>query len=233
MGGKKPIDIFLKIKESNDELVQSIMLSRQEIFAKSPDPAEDVTILVPEMLVKSRMVCRFKNKKPPAFSLPKSGQMVIQVQIGDEKFLAQPAFEFSGDKIQFEMDCEFFKLQRREDFRMRLPKSFKSRIVFKKKNSTPVSFDAGLVDISSGGCRFESNKQALSLKNGDRVEGEIQFEDRPTVAVTGIVRHLGPLPDDNNIEFVGLQFADLTAYSKNKIFSLIMDIYKELFNKMK
>lgn len=229
---KQNIFVKIKKKEDLDKLIQSLNKEKYEISAKLPSSSEDVLILVPESMMRNELSCKIKLK-PKGLQIPESGSVVIQVQMGDEKFLAQPFYSLKSENLYLQLDCDFFQLQRREDFRLRIPNSFKSEIKIASKNDQSTQFQGSLLDISSGGCRYENHRRSFSLAMNDIIKGQLSLAGRPSVDFTGVIRHIAPLPDNPEIDLIGVQFQDLSAQSKNRIFALIMDIHRELFSKLR
>jgi len=228
------LNIFIKIKETEEvkNILNSLNKDKYEISAKLPSSSEDIIQLVATSLLRTELSCQIKNK-PTHMSIPEKGSLVIQVQMGDEKILAQPKYLIRDEQIYLQMDCDFYQLQRREDFRLRIPSSFHSEILITNKNDQNVKYKGSLADISSGGCRYENHRKLFPIASNDTIKGTITFSGRPSVEISGVIRHIAPLPDNPEADLVGIQFQDLSAQSKNRIFALIMDIHRELFTKLR
>lgn len=228
------MNIFVKIKNNEDieKIIQSLSAQKYQISAKLPTSSEHIISLEAQSLVRNELGCKIKSI-PPELVLPEIGSLVIQVQMGEDIILAQPQYSIRGESIFLQVSCDFFQLQRREDFRLRIPTSFHSQMTITSKNGNPLSYSGNLVDISSGGCRIESHRRNFPVMMNDKVAGEISFLNRPSLEVSGVVRHIAPLPDNPETDLVGIQFQDLSAQSKNRIFALMMDIHRELFSKLR
>jgi len=228
------MNIFVKIKNQEDveKITRSLSTQKYQISAKLPTSSEHIVFLEAQSLIRNELGCKIKFI-PPGLNLPEIGSLVIQAQMGEDIILAQPQYSIRGESIFLRVDCDFFQLQRREDFRLRIPTSFHSQMRITSKNGNPLNYSGSVVDISSGGCRIESHRRNFPVIMNDKISGEISFSNRPNLEVSGVVRHIAPLPDNLETDLVGIQFQDLSAQSKNRIFALMMDIHRELFSKLR
>jgi hypothetical protein len=159
------------------------------------------------------------------------------------------SFSFGSEKYLFQADCEsiennmikivvvgqIFRAHRRQNFRLRIPESFKSEFFLQEHNGISLKSKDDriwkVVDISASGLRMESKSKNLILSQGDQLKGELRFQYRPSLVIEVVVRHIrNQTFGGMNQLSVGLQIEPLTVDLENKIRSVVMDIYRDQFS---
>jgi hypothetical protein len=207
---------------------QSIKEARAEIIVKTLEPFSEISILKIDGFENNNLICTPKQKST---FLPDSGELIVQIFTGSEKYYALMKYQKKLDSYYLDTSKNLFHLQRREDFRLKIPASFRAFAQLKSVNGNVVLKKMPLLDFSGGGCRIEAENGLL--KHKCEIDFELQFQSRPPFPVKGVVKHLAPHPDQPGIEWVGVQFAELSEPIKNKIIAIKLDIYRELFSKLK
>ena len=225
---------FVKLKngKERDDFFKSLINGRYLLKAKLDAPDESIFTFHPEFLSGTKLTCIDKEKKNLHLLSPK-GTFIVQFQIGDDKYLSQADYQFIDSKIIIDFKGDIFHFQRREDFRIKFPANYKAQFLISEYNAVKTAHKLQLLDISSGGCRIEIIQKKIPVKVGDVLSGELAFLNRNNVFVKGIVKHVAAKKNSNEIVYVGTQFTDLSPISKNRIFALAMDIYRELFSRIK
>jgi hypothetical protein len=224
--------IFVKINsaEKKRSILEGILEDKKELLVKSMQNSDNVYILQAVSLVRNQLSCRAEKPFPASEKLD---SVIVQFSVGEDKFLCTAKSQIPApDSITIDLSGDIFQLHRREDFRMRLPVSYKAQFHLKKKNSKDVKAVLSILDLSAGGCRVRAPLHNLDLKMGDVLEGGMQLSRREQIPLSTTVKHLVPDPEDENLVMAGIQFKDVGAIAKNRLQALVLDVYKELFSRL-
>lgn len=221
-------DIFTRISDPAEKTRHFLDLvkSRGEIVAKRPEPSADVFLLLAQNYTNEKLICKISSTV--GFFKPQ-GSLILTFFIGGEKYFFQTNYEVVGDQITLFCENPLFHLQRRLDYRIRIPGGYQALFEIVALNGVTHKRSILLQDLSGGGCRIKVDPKVLFLKTQDELKGHLYLPDRNPIGVTGSVRHIrvegygeGPL-------ICGIQFIGLTEPIKNKIIAVVMDLYRELF----
>lgn len=229
MGQEQPFsDIFTRISDPSEKtrLYEDLARSRSEIHAKKPDPSGDVFVLIATEYSKERLRCKLTGATGP---LPVNGVLTATFFVGGEKYFIQTDYQFSGDQIALLTSNHVFHLQRREDYRIRIPASYKALLEIVSINGQTKKHSIPIMDLSGGGCRIQLDPKFLPLQMHDALKGHIFLPDRDPIQVTGSVRHLKVENHGRGPTICGIQFVGQTEPLKNRIIAVVMDLYRELF----
>jgi hypothetical protein len=217
-------DIFTKINDlkDRDKVFYDLAAAKTEIVGKVHGTSSDTYILKAKFYTEHELECEVIGG---THSLPKTGEMIMQITLGAEKYLCSSPFHLRQDRVYMKTNVDLFHLQRREDFRLRLPMSYKAHLLIQNVNGKPVSEKRALIDLSGGGCKISNDRNLFPLVSNDLIAGELEFPDRPAVSVRGVIRHAGE-------DKLGIEFSGISAPAKNKIVALVMDLYRELFSRL-
>ena len=239
MTSTKAETIFIKIKspEEKKSLIQDIVKEHKEIILKIPTPTSEGLILTgtPISCVRDQLTCRLTNYTPEIQSQITSKvieNVILQFSVGEEKYMSLCFASPNGDSMTLNLDTDVFKIQRREDFRLRLPSSYQSFFQVTAINQSPAQFKLSINDLSAGGCRIELGKENYPFKQGDHISGEIQLSKRNPIPVTAEIKHVFTPTSKDAKTLLGLQFENLSTIAKNRLVGIVMDTYKELFSKI-
>jgi c-di-GMP-binding flagellar brake protein YcgR len=122
-----------------------------------------------------------------------------------------------------------YHLQRREDYRIHIPSSYKALLEVNSINSQIRKLSIPIMDLSGGGCRIQVEPKVLSLKAQDQIKGHIFLPDRQPIQIVGTVRHIRIEKNSKGQPICGIQFIGMSDITKNKIIAVVMDLYRELF----
>lgn len=223
-------DFFTKISDvaEKDRIFKDLGSSASEILAKSLEPNSELMHFKAESYQGNELTCVVQTKKS---QLQSQGELILQFMLGSEKYLISTQYQVRQDKVIVQTKAQLFHLQRREDFRLRLPESFQGIFALEKQNSKPNFGKFHLVDLSGGGCRFQIKANVGELNIGDQVEGALILPQRDKISIKGTIRHE---KDDDSTKtlMAGVQFVDLRPLEKNRIIAVVMDLYRELFSRL-
>jgi hypothetical protein len=223
----QPENVFIDVGIEKDQILNAARDSRAELVVKTLEPSSEISLLQVEGFKNQQLIC---SPKKITF-LASSGQLIVQIFIGAEKYYSLMSYEKKLDSYYLDGSGKMFHLQRREDFRLKIPASFHAFAKLNTIDGAPHKSRVALLDFSGGGCRLEIQNGLLSLNS--EIELEMHLQGRSPIPIKGIARHLAPHPDLPVTEWAGVQFLDLSEPVKNKIIAVKLDIYRELFSKLK
>lgn len=229
MGYQLPsADIFTKISDSSEKnrLFLDLTSGKSDLLAKMPDPQSEVFTLMAQQFKDQKIYCKVM---PIYFQLPAQGELTLYFFIGGEKYFLQTSYELHGDQVALNSTPPLFHLQRREDYRIRIPPNYRALLEIVSISGKTQKHSIPILDLSGGGCRVEINAKKINLKVQDELKGHLFLPDRSPIDVTASVRYLKEDSSGKNITACGLQFVSLAEPIKNRIVAVVMDLYREFF----
>lgn len=151
--------------------------------------------------------------------------------LGGEKYYFQTSAQIHQGKVAVPIPAELYHLQRRQNYRVRIPEGYKAFYNLILVNDQPAKITGQLLDLSSQGCRFLSTMTSSSLKMGDAVTGQLIIPKRSPMEIQGVVRHIKVDDLNKDIQTFGIEFTPLTPIVENKLFAITMEIHKEVFKR--
>lgn len=221
-------DIFTRISDPSEKAQHFLDLvkSRGEIIAKKPEPSAEVFVLLAHNYSNQKLTCKFSGS---ISALKPTSSLILTFFIGSEKYFFQTEYEIVGDQISILCEKPLFHLQRRLDYRIRIPAGYQALFEIVSLNGITNKRSILLQDLSGGGCRIKVDPKTFFLKTQDEMKGHLYLPDRDPISVTGSVRHIRTEGHGEGPLICGIQFIGLTEPIKNKIIAVVMDLYRELF----
>lgn len=221
-------DVFTKISDRAEKirLFDDLIKSRGELMAKRPDPSADVFLLKAHSLDKDHVLCKVIGATN---QLSDNGQLITTFFIGGEKYFLQGDYESKGDQVKLSISSHLYHLQRREDYRVRIPPNFKALFEMVSHNGQTFKLALPLTDLSGGGCRLKVDPKKVKLSIGDELKGHLFLPDRSPIQMTVSVRHSRPEAIEKNMLTVGIQFVGLNDPTRHRLAAVVMDLYREFF----
>lgn len=221
MQASKTKEPFAKISDrrEKEKIFFDMAEAKSTIIAKTGVPDSALITLHASIFSSQKLYCTTTGK------LPAPGEMTFQVLLGGEKYIWLSSCEVQKDIVVIHLDAEVFHVQRREDYRIRLPQNFSASFLCQKHKYQ-------LVDLSGGGFRILIRPTPPTFKIGDEVQGELNLPDRQPLAIRGVVVH----EKDDEVhkeQTLGVQFKGLTEMDKNRLIAVVMDLYRQLFARIK
>ncbi|MFM6930294.1 MAG: flagellar brake protein [Bdellovibrio sp.] len=151
--------------------------------------------------------------------------------LGGEKYYFEAIATVTSDKFYISLPVELFHLQRRQNYRVRIPDGYQAFFNIKSVNNQAQNITGALGDLSSQGCRVLYKMNAPLMKVGDSIVGHLLISKNSPIEISGTVKHIKV--DDNNktLQTFGIEFKSLTSILENKLFALTMEIHKEVFRR--
>jgi len=221
-------DIFTRISDNSEKarLFSDLATSRSEVIAKKLESTADVFVLLAYEFINNRLLCKVAGATHP---LSGSGDLIITFFVGGEKYFQHADFQMKGDLVSISIQGPIFHLQRREDYRIKLPTGYKALLEMVSINGKTQKHSIPLMDLSGGGCRIQVDQKFLPLKVSDELKGHLFLPDRDPIPVACSIRHIRLDNHGKGPQICGIQFIGLTEPVKNRIIAVVMDLYRQLF----
>lgn len=151
--------------------------------------------------------------------------------LGGEKYYFEGIATVSSAKYHLPLPKEVFHLQRRQNYRVRIPEGYQSFFNIKEVNQKAQRIVGNLGDLSSQGCKVIYKLDAPLMKVGDSVVGQLMIGKNTPIELAGTVKHLKVDDGNKTIQTFGIEFKNLSPILENKLFALTMEIHKEVFRR--
>ncbi|KYG63351.1 hemolysin [Bdellovibrio bacteriovorus] len=151
--------------------------------------------------------------------------------LGGEKYYFQGFAQIHQEKVVVPVAEELYHLQRRQNYRVRIPEGYQAFYNIVLVNEQPQKIIGQLADLSSQGCRVIYRMDAPLMKIGDKVTGHLVIGKRSPIEIQGVVRHIKVDEGNKVIQTFGIEFSPLSTMIENKLFALTMEIHKEVFKR--
>lgn len=139
--------------------------------------------------------------------------------LSKQNFLLE-TYEQASIFIRF--DTDLFKLDRRSNFRVRLPDKERFPLLITELNGVPIKLNGLVRDISNQGIGFITGGESLNHNwaLGDRIRGRIKSEEDKDIVFDGEVKHCS-LPNDHTVR-VGVMVIEDKMKSSYRLMSLTL-----------
>ena len=149
--------------------------------------------------------------------------------IGGEKYYFESKAVAQPGRLLIPLPREIYHLQRRQNYRVKVPESFKAFYNIVEINSKRQTIVGPLEDISAQGCRVTYQLEKPLMKLNDYVTGHLIVGKNAPIEIQGQVRHIKVDETNTQLYSYGIEFVSLPPIVENKLFSLTMEIHKQIF----
>lgn len=227
-------DIFKKLSDNErDRLFRDLADVRGEILCKGE--GEDLyTLKVERIGQKKELYCLASSRT----AVPKTEQDLLgNFFLGGERYFFRTPAEIHQEFITLRADCDVFHLQRRQNYRVKIPANYRALFGILSYDGKPLKLNAEILDLSTGGCKAQVKVSDLTVKEGTEIGGVLVFTDRDPIEIKGIIRHLKEIPKVPGLkegmkQGFGVEFKDVPAPVEAKLFSITMDLHRQFFTRL-
>lgn len=223
-------DIFSKVNaEEQLRLFKDLATVRGEVVCKG-DNDDIYRLIVERAMGKQELHCSvpFGLHKPA-----KEKELLGNFFLGGERYFFKTPVRIDQDIVVLRMDTELFHLQRRQNYRIRIPENYEAHFLITSYNKSPVKLSGRISDLSSGGCRLTLTASTPTLEAGDRIDGHIVIGKREPLEIEATVRHHKAEKHGATIrQIFGLEFKSLSPQIEGKLFAVTMDLHREFFSRL-
>ncbi|WP_413291621.1 flagellar brake protein [Bdellovibrio sp. HCB337] len=223
-------DIFSKVNnEERLRLFKDLATIRGEIACKG-ESDEIYRLTVERTSGKVELQCSI----PFGLAAPaQEKELLGNFFIGGERYFFKTPVRVEKDVVILRMDGELFHLQRRQNYRIKIPDSYQAHILITAHNKGKVKLKGQIYDLSSGGCRVVFHGADPAIESGDYIDGHIVIGRREPLEIESTVRHHKIEKSGNaSKQIFGLEFKSLSTQVEGKLFAITMDLHREFFSRL-
>lgn len=230
-------DVFTKISDPDEKKIiyDDLAKAKIELLTKSLEPQAHLNILNPYEFQEPFLFCQLKTSMPVGF---KSEEMlIISFTLSEVKYFTQCPVEVKTGLretvIKLNTTGPIYKLQRRENFRIKIPKSYPMFLEVLNWTSTAENMQTALkievIDLSAGGCKIHYRDSQIPLMEKMEINGILHIPDRDSISCLSRVCYLQKDSSNKHFSFAGLEFMQFSEIQKNRLAAFVMDLYREFF----
>lgn len=225
------IDSFQKIStlQERNQLFLEIAQMKSEIFCRDSDGVYCKIRVLRFDQEKQHLICSLVDSISP-YRIKQ--EILCSFFIGNMKYFFHVKYQFEIPHIVLELTPDLFVLQRRENFRQKIPTNYKAILKIDTVNQHSVLMQLPLSDLSVGGAKFENVSNQYQFQIGDKILGQLILAQHEPIYIEAKIRHLAPHVHIPHLYFFGIEFINLKPNLENKLFNLIMEIYKSEKSKL-
>lgn len=220
----KEIFRLISREDEKSKLWQDFGNAKGELICKGDNSTHKLQIVFFDHKSK-RLDCKSDN----AVKINSREKFYCHFFIGGEKYFFQGTIRNDGTTLSLDIPEKLYHLQRRQNFRVRLPKNYKAFYNISSVNGQQQNLKFTLEDLSGNGCLISHALSALleSHEVGNEIAGTLVIQGE-SIELKGIIRHI-KIEKHNKIRSYGIEFIDLSPLLENKLIALTLDISKQLF----
>lgn len=160
--------------------------------------------------------------------------LVCNFFIGGERYFFRTLAAMEKESVILKTNTDLFHLQRRQNYRIKIPENYTSKFLITKLNLVPSKLSGNIYDLSSGGCRVVMIASSPILATGDKILGFISVGNRESLEVEGTVRHhtRQDYATKPTKQIFGVEFNSLSSILEGKLFAITMDLHREFFSRL-
>ena len=152
--------------------------------------------------------------------------------VAGEKYYFYGNALLERDRIILHIPDNIYHLQRRQNYRVRIPSMMKGYFNIISNNEKSLFTIGSLVDLSGQGCRISTDTRFVTLQQDDKVIGLLIIDKKSPIELTGIVRHTHVKDEKVRQQITGIEFVEVPALIESKLFAILMEIHKQFYKKV-
>lgn len=223
-------DIFSKVSaDERMRLFKDLANVRGEVTCKG-EGDEVYRLTVERATAKMELQCSV----PFGLTSPKKEKDLLgNFFLGGERYFFKTPVKVDGDVVVLRMDADLFHLQRRQNYRIKIPENYQATLLISAVNRGVVKLTGQLSDLSSGGCRVVLTAGTPMLEPGDIIEGHVVIGKRDSLEIEGTIRHHKVEKGASLTKQVfGVEFKPLSSLLEGRLFAITMDLHREFFSRL-
>lgn len=155
--------------------------------------------------------------------------VTVSFEIATDKYFMNTSYMFSASgELVLNTDGDLYKFERRKNFRVKVPKN--CRIEITKKGDKDCKYKFEIFNISVGGVGISIQRDNHDFQRFEEIEATMYLGSREPLSFRGCIRQIQRIPMGKKSFFVlGVQFINMTPNFENRIFTVVMELYREYF----
>jgi c-di-GMP-binding flagellar brake protein YcgR len=165
---------------------------------------------------------------------PIEQEVIVTFNISPEKYFLKTNLIQKNKTCHIKLSPYLYKLQRRKNFRLTLPKLWDPKFECLSQGVDKVGRTFTIYDLSSGGFSFEFIPGEFLPIIGANLEGTVKVKNRLELAVTASIKHSREVGTKAYPRFrIGLEIVGMTSQNEAQIMAVLMEVHREIFSKLK
>lgn len=227
----EPKEIFKKISspEERERVATDLIRLQGELLCKAKASDEVFHLMALRSAGPLSISCAHRSGEAPPFPVP--AEIIVSFSIQTQKyFLTTKLKDLGGNYFEINFTENLFQLQRRQNYRVFIPDNYRTEVsitVAGKKISGSV------LDLSSGGLRARIlvKRSDCNFSINHLLQGKFKIGDRPAIPFKGQLRHMKDDTTKEGFVMLGIEFLDLSKPIQAQLFSMTMELHREMFSK--
>jgi c-di-GMP-binding flagellar brake protein YcgR len=222
-------DIFMRVFDDKDrrDIISELIFERSILSIKG-DGEKLYDLRASEHTI-NEFICVFLDKSA---EIKLSKKVTASFKVKGESYFFKSQCLVKEDYVVLDANFELYKLQRRNQYRIEIPERLGATFNATSINDKPSEDIFEMTDVSAGGCKLkmrDAHPMFQKLKKGDRVKGELIVPEKIRIELTAEVIYIKEKVNYKNvIKFVGFHFLDTSPAIDRRLFSLTLEIYREV-----
>jgi hypothetical protein len=215
------------------DLFAEVALLRQPIQIKSKTAAETETLtnLVSNRWEKKILLAHFESGAPVS-----PGDITLIFDLNNYKYFAKARLTAVNGAEYSIVIGELFKLQRRNAFRVDLPKNMiNAKFKIRRINQTSVALNFRVINLSAEGAAIEVPADSMRLLDKDsKVSGILAIGTHEPIELQARIRYgqKYTLVDASVMFHTGCRFEGLTLAQSQKLAFIVNDCHRLIFSRL-
>lgn len=149
------------------------------------------------------------------------GLTSIKFFLGTEVYFIKTEVKIQDNTAYIDQNVKIIQLKRRKEPRFNIPEKWSQKAAVWSIEKR-IKNDSRVIDISSGGIKFEVPQLTLDIVKGEQIRIQYQIFKRAEVVCDAIVRFV--LKKPNGTALLGLEFTQLQKSHKSRISNIVEDL---------
>ncbi|MBC7370139.1 MAG: PilZ domain-containing protein [Bdellovibrionaceae bacterium] len=227
----KEQDIFEKVNNQEKlRLFKDLATTRTELICKG-ESDQIYRFIAERTHPNNTVVCSVPYGIPQPLN---DNDLVCNFFIGGERYFFRSLVTIDKDQVQLSFQNELFHLQRRQNYRIKIPEKYTAAFLISEHKNSAVKLSAHIFDLSSGGARVEMTAAEPVLTLGDQITAHLFLGKREPLEIEGIIRHhkIEKFATKPPKQIFGVEFSSMSPLLEGKLFAITMDLHREFFSRL-
>lgn len=205
------------LKSEKDELFQS--LCQQGAALSVFGPQDQKTVVKSVRMESASLLARWQSGD----TLPE-GRLTLTFSLSGFQFFMKSTVKKKGDSYLFDLSEDLYKLQRRKNFRMKVPEGVSVELEILRIGGQGMQQTFPVDNVSASGLALRlSDMSYLPLSPDQTFLCLLKIYGRDFLELQGVLKY-------KTARAAGIQFLELNAKHEQMLFSLVMDLHRRQFS---
>lgn len=158
-------------------------------------------------------------------------KIFCQFTLAGEKYFFNGILKVENIQLVITQVKQIFLLQRRNNFRVKIPPNYGAYLIFKKINGSDCEIKSQLLDFGAGGVKAKLAKIHFPLIEGDPVNVILKIHTKDEISLLGEIKNISTHYYEADFISFGVMFTNINPEMEARLFSIANDLYRELYSK--